>query len=109
MLVPQNDITRAYDKENPYQNLVQWDGKTVNHRDKTKSTKFSINDIKRVKKTNTPEQNFKAFDKEFQLSWMGKKRYELYSSGKITFSEAMTMSRGNLISVKDLKSKLNID
>lgn len=100
-------LSKEFD-EGQTQNLVEWEGKKVNHRDGTKSTKFKVDDVKKVPLNATPEQAFKKFSPEFQKQYMGKTRYDLWKSGKVSFDEMIRNSRNSFIPVKDLKAKLNL-
>jgi SPP1 gp7 family putative phage head morphogenesis protein len=102
--IPQNDLIREFDKLNPDKNIVQWNGKKVNHRDGTKSTKFKVGEVKQVAKGSTPETFFKSFDDKYQREYLGAKRYELWKDGKMSFKDAMNVSRKKLLA----KDKVNL-
>jgi len=108
MWIPQNDITRQYDKDNPNVNVVSWDKKTVQHRTGEKSSKFKVDTIKKVYRNASPNTVFDALTEQSKFDYLGKKRYELYKSGKITFKDAVDISRNSLIPVTELKKKLNL-
>lgn len=104
MWLPVTEFSKAL--EDDTQNLVQWNGKKVNHRDGTKSTKFKVGEVKKIPKNATPEQVFNAFDKDYQIQFMGKKRYSLYTSGKMKFDEAFNMSRGKLLHLDKIEKRI---
>ena len=84
------------------QKVVQWDGKTVNHRDGTHSTKYKVASVKRIDKNSTPKQVFDSFDEKYQIKYMGKRRFELYKQGRLKYSDMMDIQRNKFIPLKDL-------
>jgi len=84
------------------QKVVQWDGKTVNHRDGTHSTKYKVSSVKRIDKNSTPKQVFDSFDEKYQIKYMGKKRFELYKQGRLKYSEMIDIQRNKFIPLKEL-------
>lgn len=102
------DLSEEFDK-NQKENVVQFDGKTVNHRDGTKSTKFSVDKVKKVSTSASPETSFKALDVKFQKQYMGKTRYDLWRSGKASFDEMTRATRNTFIPLDQLKRNLNLE
>ena len=95
------DISEEFD-----QKLVQWDKKLVNHRDGTKSNKFSVDKVKKVSSTASSETAFKAFDVKFQKDYMGMSRYNLWKSGKVGFNELFSRTRNTFIPLSQLEKHL---
>lgn len=106
MFMPITSLSEEYDKMFPDKKIVEWDGKTVNHRDGTKSTKFKVGEIKTVPKNASAETYFKAYDEKYQRDYMGAKRYDLWKSGKMSFDEAFNVSRKKLLPMSDVKAKV---
>jgi len=100
------DLSKEFEAQ---QNVVQFDGKTVNHRDGTKSTKFSVDKVKKVSPNASPDTAFRALDKEFQIAYMGRTRYELWQSGKASFTEMTRATRNTFLPVSVIKKNLNLD
>ena len=104
----ENEMTREFDKMYPNKQIVEWDGKTVNHRDGTKSTKFKVGKIKDIPKTATGYDAFNALDDEYKLDLLGKTRYKLYKDGKATFREMADVARNRFIPLDELRRKLKL-
>ena len=102
MLVPITELSEEMDAESK-KRVVQWDGKTVNHRDGTRSTKFKVGEIKEVDRNATAETYFKTFDKEYQIKYMGVKRYNLWKEGKLSFNEAFNATRKSSLPIAKVK------
>lgn len=102
--IPRTSLSKDIEAEN--QRLVQWDGKTVNHRDGTKSTKFKVDSVKRIPKNAKGLETFKYFDEKFQKDYLGATRYKLWKDGKASLNEMFDISRNRLIPIQELRSKL---
>ena len=90
-------------------NIIQQEGKTVNHRDGTKSTKFKVDGIRKAKLQDlTPKKAFEMLDENYQKQYMGNGRYELWKSGKAKFEDMIDLSRNDFIPLYQLKQRLNI-
>lgn len=130
------ELSKEFD-EDQKQNLVQWDSSKVEPR-RTKNglyrignsksrfatpeeaktwyrskygaiqTKFSVDKVKKIDIDATPEQAFKAFDKEFQIDYMGRTRYNLWASGKASFSDMVSKTRNTFIPLDQLEKKLGL-
>ena len=106
MFMPITEMSEEFDKMFPDKQVVEWDGKTVNHRDGTKSTKFKVGEIKTVPKNASAETFFKSYDAKYQRDYMGAKRYDLWKSGRMSFDEAFNVSRKKLLPMSDVKAKV---
>lgn len=104
----ENEFTRKLDKENPTRNLVEFDSKEVNHRDGTKSTKFKVANVKQISKKASGYDAFNALDDKYKLELLGRTRYNLYKSGKVTFREMVDISRNKYIPLDELRRKLDL-
>ena len=105
LLKPETELSRELDAESD-KKIVQWNGKKVNHRDGTKSTKFKVGEIKKVPRNATAETHFKAFDTKYQVDYMGVKRYNLWKSGRMSFDEAFNVSRKKSLSIGKVKAQV---
>lgn len=101
-------LSDEFDK-NREQNVVQKDGRIVSHRDGTKSTVFKVSGVKKVSAKASPETAFRAFDEKYQRAYMGRTRFELWRSGKASFSDMTRATRSTFIPLKELKKKLDLD
>ena len=103
--IPRTDISKEFDEENI---IVQWDDKTVNHRDGTTSTKFKVDKVKKIPANANGVNAFEYFDESYKKQYLGKTRYQLYKDGKATLKEMIDVSRNKYIPLDDLKRKLNL-
>ena len=60
-------------------------------------TKFKLDGVKTVSRNASSETYFKAFDKEYQIKYAGKKNYQLWRDNKISFDAMMGVSLNSLI------------
>lgn len=102
----ENEFTRALDKEEKNRNLVQFDGRTVNHRDGTKSTKFSVGSVKQIPKTVKSTDAFKYLNDEYAKTYLGATRYKLYKDGKATFREMIDISKNRLLPISEILERI---
>ena len=102
------DLSDEIDKLSPNKNLVEWDEKTVNHRDGTKSTKFKVDEVKQISKNSTPKQVFDSFSDEYQKDYLGNYRYDLYKKGKVDFYTVHNSAQDGLMTIDKLKKKLDL-
>ena len=105
MWVIENELTRKLDRD-ATQNHVQWDGKKVNHRDGTKSTKFKVGSVKKIPRTVKSVNVFEYLDDEYKLGYLGKTRYKLYKDGKATFRELVDISRNRLMPINEILKRI---
>ena len=103
--LPENEATRQVEQQ---QKLVQFDKKTVNHRDGTKSTKFKVDSVKNIPENVTGIEALKYYDDAYLQDYLGKTRYNLYKSGKAKFADMYNLARGELIPVEQLRKKVGI-
>ena len=96
MWTVENEFTKAI--EDDTRNLVQWDGKKVNHRDGTKSIKFKVGSVKKIPKIKGAS-SFNYLDDKYKLQYLGRARYKLYKDGKATFEEMLDISRNKLLPI----------
>lgn len=101
-------FSRELDKETPNKNLVEWNGKTVNHRDGTKSTKYKVDDVRQIPKNATPKQVFDSFNDKYQKEYLGDYKYNLYKQNKVDFTTLHNHATGQLLNINDLKKKLSL-
>jgi SPP1 gp7 family putative phage head morphogenesis protein len=76
----------APELDRPERAAVKWDGRTVNHRDGSTSTKFKVGSVERVAGGTTYNQWLKSqldSDPDFVRSILGKTRFELFQAGKL--------------------------
>lgn len=103
---PVTEMSKEFEDEQ--QRLVMFDGKKVNHRDGTKSTKFKVAKVKQVPTNASKETIFNAFGKEYQIGYLGKARYNMWKSGKASLKEMMDISKNRLVPIDMLTKKLNL-
>ena len=101
------EFSRELDKETPNRNLVEWKSKMVNHRDGTHSNKFKVDDVRQIPKDATPKQVFDAFNPKYQKEYLGSYKYDLYKKGKVDFLALHNHATGQLLTIDELKRKLN--
>lgn len=101
-------MSREFDKMYPKKKLVEWEDKWVNHRDGTRSRKFKVDDVRTINKNSTPKQVFDSFNDEYQKEYLGKYRYNLYKSGKVSFEAVHNSAKDALMPIADLKRKLKL-
>lgn len=98
-----------WDDEFPQKKPVnQWDKRTVNHRDGTKSTKFKVGKTELVNANRSFESVFKTFDAQYQKDYLGATRYKLWKDGKATLKQMSDVAKNRFIPLDELRSKLNI-
>ena len=103
------ELSDEFDKLDPDRRIVEWNKKTVNHRDNTKSTKFSVDAVKKIPNDASAETAFKVFSDAYQKDFLGEGRYNLWKSGKAKFDDMFSISRSTPIPLNELKKKLGIN
>lgn len=78
ILVPETRLSQAIDGERPY---AIHDKRTVNHRDGTTSTKFTVDKAGTVPGNTTFSQWFSKQDVSFQKDYLGASKYDKYANG----------------------------
>lgn len=107
IMIVETDLSRKFD-EDQKQNLVQWDSRTVSHRDGTSSKKFSVNKVKKIPTNTKGQQAFDFFDDKFKLEYLGPTRYKLYKDGKATLKQMTDLAKNTFIPLDELERKLNL-
>lgn len=109
VLVP---LTRLSDKEGEeegYQASAVHDKRTVEHRDGTTSTQFKIDRERSglIPKNMTQDEWFRSrLTEAEQIDYLGKRRYELFKSGRLKFADLVGKDWQPL-TLKDLDQKLS--
>lgn len=98
-------LSEQFDQE---QRIVEWDRRTVNHRDGTTSTEFTVDEVRTVRGGQSPEFYFRQFDTRFQREYMGATRYRLWREGRATFEQMISRSRNTFIPLDELRRRLDI-
>lgn len=106
MWIIENEFTKELDKEEKNRNLVQWNGREVNHRDGTKSTKFKVGSINKVPKTVKGASAFDYLDDKYKRNYLGDTRYKLYKEGKASFREMLDISKNRLLPIDTILARV---
>ena len=81
LLVPETRTSIKIEGKRPY---VIHNERTVNHRDGTTSTKFTVDKVGQVKGSTTFKTWFDRQDSTFQRKYLGKSRYDLFKENRLT-------------------------
>lgn len=106
MLLPETEFDELDSLERP---LTLYEGKTVNHRDGTTSTKWIVKNSKLVDGKKSFNQLFGEQSEEFQKAYLGKKRYELYKKDNSLLKKQYNLRRNEVLTIEELQSKLNLN
>lgn len=101
VVIPITDISEQVQGTRPY---VIHNKHTVNHRDGTKSTKFTVKKTGQVPSSMTQDDWFNKQSKEFKIDTLGKGKYKLFQEKKLKFSDLVDRNYKDL-SLKDLKER----
>ncbi len=102
LLVPETRTSIKIEGRRPF--TIQ-SSKTVNHRDNTSSTKFTVEKAGQVKGSTKFPEWFSRQSKTFQKDYLGPSRYTLYNENKLTF-DLLVGAKNQPLTLDQLKDKL---
>lgn len=103
VLTPETKLSRKIEGERPF---AIHDERLVQHRDGSRSTKFTVADAGQVKGSTKFSQWFDMQDKGFQIDYLGPTRYKWYKDGKVSIEELYDRQRNKALTIEELRRKI---